>query len=66
MSSLNAGFDLIEGLCRGSSRLREIFLKTDNFLGGRYLAELTKGELVMAGASVVTDTQACLFLRGHH
>jgi AMP deaminase len=27
----------------GSSRLREIFLKTDNYLGGRYLAELTKG-----------------------
>ncbi|KAJ9109547.1 hypothetical protein QFC20_003293 [Naganishia adeliensis] len=26
----------------GSSRLREIFLKTDNYLGGRYLAELTK------------------------
>jgi hypothetical protein len=31
--------------CSGSSRLREIFLKTDNYLGGRYLAELTKGEL---------------------
>jgi AMP deaminase len=27
----------------GESRLREIFLKTDNFIGGRYLAELTKG-----------------------
>jgi AMP deaminase len=26
----------------GSSRLREIFLKTDNFIKGRYLAELTK------------------------
>lgn len=26
----------------GSSRLREIFLKTDNYLGGRYLAELTQ------------------------
>ncbi|KAL7414079.1 AMP deaminase [Mrakia frigida] len=26
----------------GSSRLREIFLKTDNYLEGRYLAELTK------------------------
>ncbi|KAJ1649793.1 AMP deaminase [Dispira simplex] len=26
----------------GSSRLREIFLKTDNFVKGRYLAELTK------------------------
>lgn len=26
----------------GESRLREIFLKTDNLLGGRYLAELTK------------------------
>jgi AMP deaminase len=25
----------------GESRLREIFLKTDNFIGGRYLAELT-------------------------
>ncbi|RUS35612.1 hypothetical protein BC938DRAFT_482163 [Jimgerdemannia flammicorona] len=28
----------------GESRLREIFLKTDNFIKGRYLAELTKGE----------------------
>ncbi|KLO14771.1 AMP deaminase [Schizopora paradoxa] len=26
----------------GESRLREIFLKTDNFIKGRYLAELTK------------------------
>lgn len=26
----------------GESRLREIFLKTDNFINGRYLAELTK------------------------
>lgn len=26
----------------GQSRLREIFLKTDNLIGGRYLAELTK------------------------
>lgn len=27
----------------GESRLREIFLKTDNYIDGRYLAELTKG-----------------------
>jgi len=27
----------------GESRLREIFLKTDNFIQGRYLAELTRG-----------------------
>ena len=27
----------------GESRLRTIFLKTDNFVDGRYLAELTKG-----------------------
>lgn len=26
----------------GQSRLREIFLKTDNLIGGRYLAEITK------------------------
>lgn len=26
----------------GQSRLREIFLKTDNLINGRYLAELTK------------------------
>lgn len=30
----------------GESRLRTIFLKTDNFIGGRYLAELTKGIIV--------------------
>ena len=29
----------------GESRLREIFLKTDNYIKGRYLAELTKGSL---------------------
>jgi AMP deaminase len=29
----------------GESRLREIFLKTDNFIQGRYLAELTKGNI---------------------
>ncbi len=28
----------------GESRLREIFLKTDNLIEGRYLAELTKGK----------------------
>ena len=28
----------------GESRLREIFLKTDNHIDGRYLAELTQGE----------------------
>ena len=28
----------------GESRLREIFLKTDNHIQGRYLAELTTGE----------------------
>jgi len=27
---------------QGSSRLREIFLKTDNLIGGRFLAEITK------------------------
>jgi len=27
----------------GSSRLREIFLKTDNLLKGKYLAEITQG-----------------------
>lgn len=26
----------------GQSRLREIFLKTDNYIGGKYLAEITK------------------------
>ena len=30
----------------GESRLREIFLKTDNYIQGRYLAELTKGTLL--------------------
>ncbi|KAL9128810.1 MAG: hypothetical protein Q9217_002591 [Psora testacea] len=34
----------------GESRLREIFLKTDNFIQGRYLAELTK--------EVISDLEA--------
>jgi len=29
----------------GESRLREIFLKTDNYIKGRYLAELTQGNI---------------------
>jgi hypothetical protein len=29
----------------GQSRLRDIFLKTSNALGGRYLAELTQAKL---------------------
>jgi AMP deaminase len=33
----------------GESRLREIFLKTDNFIQGRYLAELTR--------EVITDLE---------
>lgn len=28
----------------GESRLREIFLKTDNYINGTYLAELTLGK----------------------
>ena len=34
----------------GESRLREIFLKTDNFIQGRYLADLTK--------EVISDLEA--------
>ena len=33
----------------GESRLREIFLKTDNYIQGRYLAELTKGTSISDG-----------------
>ena len=45
----------------GQSRLRDIFLKTDNFVKGRYLAEITK--------EVITDLESskyqmvCLFQR---
>ncbi|KAG6880747.1 putative zinc finger protein, partial [Termitomyces sp. T159_Od127] len=31
----------------GESRLREIFLKTDNLIEGRYLAELTRRTFVL-------------------
>ncbi|CAG8475248.1 6967_t:CDS:10 [Acaulospora morrowiae] len=34
----------------GESRLREIFLKTDNYIGGRYMAEITK--------EVISDIEA--------
>jgi hypothetical protein len=37
----------------GESRLREIFLKTDNYIGGRYLAELTHGEPLRYPATVI-------------
>ena len=36
----------------GESRLREIFLKTDNYIQGRYLAELTQGMLVRSLSSL--------------
>ena len=39
----------------GESRLREIFLKTDNLIQGRYLAELTKGSS-SASPTVVSDS----------
>jgi AMP deaminase len=50
----------------GESRLREIFLKTDNYIKGRYLAELTQGsiifcplrsQLISATAEVMTDLE---------
>ena len=34
--------NIIESLYLGESRLREIFLKTDNHINGRYFAELLK------------------------
>lgn len=40
----------------GESRLREIFLKTDNYIKGRYLAELTQGML----------SRRCLKWNGSH
>jgi AMP deaminase len=39
----------------GESRLREIFLKTDNYIEGRYLAELTKGTSMLVRKSEVTN-----------
>jgi AMP deaminase len=45
----------------GESRLREIFLKTDNYIDGRYLAELTKGKkFVNLVAGKVTSTKPVL------
>ena len=50
----------------GESRLREIFLKTDNYIKGRYLAELTQGsmlscplkrQLISGTAEVMTDLE---------
>lgn len=39
----------------GESRLREIFLKTDNYIQGRYLAELTKGEMLLCRVEEPAD-----------
>ena len=44
----------------GESRLREIFLKTDNYIQGRYLAELTQG--MPAGSSASSDTAIISFV----
>ena len=45
----------------GESRLREIFLKTDNYIQGRYLAELTQG--TCTGMSLVHEI-LIIVLRG--
>jgi AMP deaminase len=50
----------------GESRLREIFLKTDNYISGRYFAELTQGTSshcplridVLTRAELMTDLEA--------
>lgn len=39
----------------GESRLREIFLKTDNYIQGRYLAELTKGKFLVYILMMMAD-----------
>ena len=31
----------------GESRLREVFLKTDNYLGGQYFAEIIKVKIIL-------------------
>lgn len=60
----------------GESRLREIFLKTDNFIEGRYLAELTRGMFIASFASiwdlrifpvseVMTDLEQSKYQVGH-
>lgn len=40
---------MTHSLVSGQSRLREIFLKTDNSIDGRYLAEITKEVTAAAG-----------------
>ena len=44
----------------GESRLREIFLKTDNHIEGKYLAELTKGISSVLFGSPYYDIDNCL------
>lgn len=44
----------------GSSRLREIFLKTDNLLKGKYLAELTQGQFGPPCIGVSSHAQSSL------
>lgn len=60
----------------GESRLREIFLKTDNYIEGRYLAELTKGAHSVSHSShpryangiaeVMTDLEQSKYQVSHH
>ena len=49
----------------GQSRLREIFLKTDNVISGSYLAEITKevseGRLIDRERAVATTVAVCYF-----
>ena len=48
------------------SRLREIFLKTDNLIGGRYLAELTQQVRPMMMMMMMTTTVMMVCEEGHN
>ena len=49
----------------GESRLREIFLKTDNYIQGRYLAELTKGITILAKLQLRYVAHLLVSVRGN-
>jgi len=46
----------------GESRLREIFLKADNYIKGRYLAELTQGNAAVCDLAL-SRLHVCCYKR---
>eukprot|EP00668_Euglena_longa_P013849 GGOE01017797.1.p1 GENE.GGOE01017797.1~~GGOE01017797.1.p1 ORF type:complete len:1399 (-),score=483.25 GGOE01017797.1:145-4296(-) len=67
-STLWERFDYFNAKYRpmGNSELREMFLKTDNYMGGRYFAEIVKGVFADMEKDVFTFAENRISIYGKH